>query len=351
MDVASALLREISAPVAPPVVPVALTGSAGLSRGDGCRSLDELLGEADSALYRAKTQSGNCAVAYRSEHRSRAAERLTMEAELQDVLAHQTMRLEFQPIVTLADGAVSAFEALARWRHPTRGEVPPAAFIPLAEETGLILTLGQQVFHLACRQLREWQQTGLLPPDGSVAINTSVTQLRDPAWLETVQAVIAETGVDPAGIKLEITEGILLEDLEYARNLFVKLQDLGVKIALDDFGTGHSSLNYLQHLAVDWIKIDRSFVHQLTSVSRKKRIVQSVLELSGKLGISVVAEGIELAPDYRWLRMMDCRFGQGYYISKPLPAAEATAFASQRMGPFRSESASRRINDAIPHTG
>jgi len=145
-----------------------------------------------------------------------------------------------------------------------------------------------------------------------------------------VQAVIVETGVDPTGIKLELTEGMLLNDLDLARSLFAKLHDIGVKIALDDFGTGHSSLNYLQHLAVDWIKIDRSFVHQLTDVTRKKRIVQSVLQLSSQLGINVVAEGIELERDYRWLRMMDCQFGQGYYISKPLAPAEATAFAGQR---------------------
>jgi diguanylate cyclase (GGDEF)-like protein len=330
VEVAATLLGEIHEPNAPPIVPVTLTGSSGIAIGDGHRSLEELLNEADAALYRSKTHSGGQVVVFQPEFQSRAAERLKLETELQAGLTSQAIRLEYQPIVSLSDGAVAGFEALARWNHPTRGEVPPSAFIPLAEETGLILSLGHQVLGIACRQLREWQELALLPPDGSVAVNVSVAQLHDPRWIESVRAIIAETGINPSGLKLEITEGILLQDVEHARKLLSDLQKTGVQIALDDFGTGYSSLSYLQHLALNWIKVDRSFVDQLSEVSRKSRIVQSVIDLAAKLGIDVVAEGIESARDYNWLRAMGCRYGQGYFISKSLAADDAAEFATSR---------------------
>jgi len=336
VDVANAFLSEIRDPFAPPVVPVSLGASAGLSFGDGQRSIDELLAEADAALFRAKTDTGGQAIVFRPEFRSRAAERLHLETELQTTLTSAAIRLEYQPIVALCDGSVAGFEALARWTHPTRGEVPPSAFIPLAEETGLILTLGHQVLELACCQLRQWQDLALLPSDGSVSVNVSAVQLGDPRWLESVRAVIGETGIDPAGLKLEITEGMLVRDIERARALLAEVHKLGVQIALDDFGTGYSSLSYLQNLPLNWIKVDRSFVDQLAEVSRKSRIVQSVIDLAAKLGMDVVAEGIESARDYNWLRVMGCRYGQGYFISKALRPDDAAEFAISRRVPSSS---------------
>ncbi|HUF48966.1 MAG TPA: EAL domain-containing protein [Vicinamibacterales bacterium] len=332
LEVAAGLLREVHEPFAPSVVPITITASAGISLGDGHRRIEELVGEADAALYRAKTEAGGHAILFQPELRSRAAERLRLETELQAGLTSEAIRIEYQPIVALSDGSVAGFEALARWNHPTRGEVPPSAFIPLAEETGLILSLGHQVLTMACRQLREWQALSILPPDGSLAVNVSAAQLHDPGWIDTVQAIIAETGVDPKGLKIEITEGMLVADLDRARELLGKLQQIGVQIALDDFGTGYSSLTYLQHLPLNWIKVDRSFVSELADVSRKSRIVQSVIDLASKLGIDVVAEGIESARDYNWLRVMGCRYGQGYFLSRSLPADEAVEFALSRRG-------------------
>jgi diguanylate cyclase (GGDEF)-like protein len=325
--VAADLLAEIGQPFAAPGLPMAVSASIGIAVGDGHRQLDDLLTEADAALYRAKTESGGHALAFRPEFRSRAVERLRLETELQDTVSNQAISLDFQPIVALHEGTLAGFEALARWRHPTRGDVPPSAFIPLAEETGLILSLGHQVLQLACRQLREWQENGVLPPGTCLSVNVSAVQLHDPRWVDTLQALIVETGVEPSGLKIEITEGMLLQDLDLARRLFEELQELGVQVALDDFGTGYSSLSYVQHLAIRWLKIDRSFIDQLADVSRKSRIVQSVLELARRLEIDVVAEGIELERDYSWLRLMGCRYGQGYYISRPLSAADAAAFA------------------------
>jgi diguanylate cyclase (GGDEF)-like protein len=330
VEVAGKLLHEIHEPYAPPVVPVTLTASAGVTLGTGHQPLDVLLNEADAALFRAKTLSGGQVVVFQPEFRSRAAERLSLESELHAGLSNAAIRLEYQPIVALADGSIAGFEALARWNHPTRGEVPPSAFIPLAEETGLILSLGHQVLAMACRQLREWQELALLPSDGSLSVNVSAVQLHDARWIEGVRAIIAETGIEPWGLKLEITEGMLLADLDRARELLGQLQGLGVQIALDDFGTGYSSLKYLQHLPLNWIKVDRSFVDQLADVSRKSRIVQSVIDLASTLGIDVVAEGIESARDYNWLRVMGCRFGQGYFISRSLPPEEAAEFALSR---------------------
>jgi diguanylate cyclase (GGDEF)-like protein len=330
LGVAAELLEEINQPFAAPEIPVTITGSIGITFGDATRTLDELLGEADAALYRAKTQSGGRALVFQAEFRSRAAERLRLETELQDTVSNQAISLDFQPIVTLENGTVAGFEALARWRHPTRGEVPPSAFIPLAEETGLILSLGHQVLQLACRQLREWQRNGVLSPGGCLSVNVSAAQLHDPRWIDTLHALITETGVDPAGLKIEITEGMLLQDLEHAGRLFTELRGFGVQVALDDFGTGYSSLSYLQHLAIDWIKIDRSFVDQLAEITRKSRIVQSVIDLARRLEIDVVAEGIETERDFNWLRIMGCRFGQGYFISRPLPAAAAADFARRQ---------------------
>ncbi len=332
-EVANALVKEIRDPFSPPVVPVSLNASAGLAFGDGQRAVDELLAEADAALFRAKTDGGGRAVVFKPEFRSRAAERLHLETELQTTLTNAAIRLEYQPIVALSDGSVVGFEALARWTHPTRGEVPPSAFIPLAEETGLILTLGHQVLELACRQLRQWQDLALLPTDGCVSVNVSAIQLGDARWLEGVRAVFDETGIDPAGLKLEITEGMLVRDIERARALLAEVHKLGVQIALDDFGTGYSSLSYLQNLPLNWIKVDRSFVDQLAEVSRKSRIVQSVIDLAAKLGIDVVAEGIESARDYNWLRVMGCRYGQGYFISKAMRPDEAAEFAVSRRVP------------------
>jgi EAL domain-containing protein (putative c-di-GMP-specific phosphodiesterase class I) len=186
------------------------------------------------------------------------------------------------------------------------------------------------VLQLACRQLREWQRNGVLSPGGCLSVNVSAAQLHDPRWIDTLHALITETGVDPAGLKIEITEGMLLQDLEHAGRLFTELRGFGVQVALDDFGTGYSSLSYLQHLAIDWIKIDRSFVDQLAEITRKSRIVQSVIDLARRLEIDVVAEGIETERDFNWLRIMGCRFGQGYFISRPLPAAAAADFARRQ---------------------
>jgi diguanylate cyclase (GGDEF)-like protein len=330
VEVGGRMLHEIHEPYAPPVVPVTLTASAGVAVGTGDQPIESLLNEADAALFRAKTLSGNQVVVFQPEFRSRAAERLSLESELHAGLSNAAIRLEYQPIVALADGSIAGFEALARWNHPTRGEVPPSAFIPLAEETGLILSLGHQVLAIACRQLREWQALALLPPDGTLSVNVSAVQLHDPHWIASVKDILAETRIEPRSLKLEITEGVLLEDVEYARNLLAQLQALGVEIALDDFGTGYSSLSYLQHLPLNWIKVDRSFVDQLAEVSRKSRIVQSVIDLAAQLGIDVVAEGIESARDYNWLRAMGCRYGQGYFISRSLSAEDAAEFALSR---------------------
>jgi EAL domain-containing protein (putative c-di-GMP-specific phosphodiesterase class I) len=260
-----------------------------------------------------------------------AVRRLQLEADLRDAMAQQQFFLHFQPIVTPRDGRVRGFEALLRWRHPVHGIVPPGEFIPVMEETGMIEAVGAWVLDAACRQLRDWQRT--YDPQLTMSVNVSAVQFTGEDLVDAVTRVLAETGIPPATLKLELTESAVMADAEHALAVFAALKALGVLVSLDDFGTGYSSLSYLRRLPIDTLKIDRSFVSKLDSFDDKRQIVEVVLMLARALGLDVVAEGVETEAELDLLRDMGSDLVQGYYYYRPLTpedAAQALAEQGQR---------------------
>ncbi|HYP01173.1 MAG TPA: EAL domain-containing protein, partial [Pyrinomonadaceae bacterium] len=239
--------------------------------------------------------------------------------------------LQYQPIVSLGTGSLRGFEALVRWQHPERGVIPPAKFIPIAEETGLILQIGKWVLDEACRQTSRWQK--LFPQDAplQISINLSGKQFLQPDLLEQVQEVLRETGLDPRSLKLEITETVVMENIETATRNLEQLRTLGVELSIDDFGTGYSSLSYLQRFPASTLKIDRSFVSRIAESDGSAEIVRTIMKLAQHLGMDVVAEGVETEQQSAQLRAMGCELGQGFYYSRPMDRDAAEALFLSRL--------------------
>jgi diguanylate cyclase (GGDEF)-like protein len=279
-----------------------------------------LLQEADMALYRAKEEGRGVYRFFALEMNQKLLERRALEADIVKALEQGQFRLHYQPQFDLADGQIVGAEALLRWHHPQRGEIPPDAFVPLAEETGLIWRLGEWVLREACRQ------TALWPDLRCMAVNVSPVQFRRPGFVEQVRHALQDAGLDPTRLEVEITEGVLLHETEETLRTLRRLRGLGVAIAMDDFGTGYSSLGYLQKFRFDKIKIDRSFVSGLQTDVHAAEIVRAVLRMSHALGIRVNAEGVEHEHQATMLREEGCEEGQGFLFSHPLPVAEFSAF-------------------------
>jgi EAL domain-containing protein (putative c-di-GMP-specific phosphodiesterase class I) len=251
--------------------------------------------------------------------------RLSLAAELRAAIAARELVLHYQPKVDLATGRVVGFEALIRWHHPRRGFLPPAQFVPLAEETGLIRKLTYLVLDEAVRQQHAWTKEGRARP---IAVNLSARNLYDPGFIEVFEGLLETWGVRPELIEFEITEGALVDDPDTARKVLSTLRERGSKIYIDDFGTGYSSLNYLVTLPVHALKIDRSFVHQMTTSKEAYSVVASVISMAHNLDLRVVAEGTETEKDVALLKELGCDEAQGYYFGKPAPAAEAERLIS-----------------------
>ena len=246
--------------------------------------------------------------------------RLEMESALHHAIARRELRVHYQPVVDLRDGDIVGFEALVRWRYRDRKLLAPGEFIPLAEETGLIVPIGALILEAACQQAKRW---GLLDRSRrlTVSVNLSGRQLADPGLPATVAEVLTATGLDPGNLCLEITESVLMADAESSMDAFRALKEIGVRLAVDDFGTGYSSLAYLKRFPVDELKIDRSFVGGLDRDPRDAAIVEAVIRLAGALGITAIAEGVEEAAQVARLRTLGCELGQGYFFARPAPAA------------------------------
>jgi diguanylate cyclase (GGDEF)-like protein len=312
--------RILTAIAARPVAPTNLNihASIGIAvPGEPREPADVLMRDADTALYVAKRAGGNQAQTFHQQLRDDLLARRQQETELREALAHQQFELHYQPIVNLRTGTVSSAEALIRWRHPQRGLVAPGPVVELAEQTGLIVPLGTWVLTEACRQVVRWNDEGI---HIAVSVNVSAHQLRGREFLDTLTRVVAETGVPPAQLTLELTESALAENS--ALELLRAIQRLGIRIALDDFGTGYSSLSYLQRHRFDLIKIDRSFTATLGRVPTAEGIVHCVIELAAVLDIQVVAEGVETSEQAEFLVSAGCALGQGYHYAKPVPVSE-----------------------------
>jgi EAL domain-containing protein (putative c-di-GMP-specific phosphodiesterase class I) len=263
---------------------------------------------------------------------ARAVERLELEGDLRLAIERDELRLFYQPLVSLQTGEVNEVEALLRWQHPRRGLLGPAEFIPLAEETGLILPIGRWVLAEACRQMRGWQRRRRGDQPLVLSVNLSPRQFQQAGLVEQVADVLRETGLDPGSLRLEITESRLMEDAPATVRTLDALKGLGVRLAVDDFGTGYSSLNYLSRFPVDTLKIDRSFVLALGEDDESSvAIVRAVATLGHALGMEVTAEGIETAEHLGYVRAVGCDHGQGYYFARPAPAEQIAPLLPGRL--------------------
>ena len=279
---------------------------------------DTLIKHADIAMYRAKEQGRGHWQFYASSMNAGTLERLELESELRHALERGQFHLEYQPQLDLASGAVVGMEALLRWQHPQLGRVPPASFIGLAEEMGLIIPIGDWVLRTACAQARAWQLAGHGPL--RLAVNLSARQFKQKNLLHAVAQVLADTGLDAAHLELELTESMVMHDVEQATTIMAKLKALGVQLSIDDFGTGYSSLAYLRHFPIDVLKIDKTFVSDITHSIDDAAIVRAIISLAHSLRLKVIAEGVETEQQLAFLRQHGCDQMQGYLFSRPLAA-------------------------------
>jgi EAL domain-containing protein (putative c-di-GMP-specific phosphodiesterase class I) len=305
---------------------VATSIGVGLGSG-GTKNAEELLREADTAMYRAKDQGGGYAVFDPAMH-GRAVYRLELENDLRRAIEENEFVVHYQPIVNLQTGAVWGLEALVRWEHPERGLLAPDEFVPVAEESGLVVPMGELVLEEACRRAVEWQRVSPHTPPLAMSVNLSGRQLRRPDLHEVIGRALAETELPASSLGLDITETVYIGALDANTAALDKLKALGIRISLDDFGSGYSSLSYLKRLPADILKIDKSFTRGLGVEVEDTAIVQTIVDLAHIMGMEVVAEGVEIEEQETLLREMGCDFAQGYHFSRPLSPEAASKLLS-----------------------
>jgi diguanylate cyclase (GGDEF)-like protein/PAS domain S-box-containing protein len=323
VDLAQRVIEAIDVPFDLTVDEAFINVNVGISFAlDGLGTAESLISDADVAMFRAKEKGGSQLEIFDSDMRAWINSRRKTENALRHGLERDEFELHYQPIISLADGTIKGFEALIRWNRPHLGMVPPMEFIPVAEETGLIIPLGEWILDDACRQIAAWQ--GMRNGDPlTVSVNLSGRQLAQRDIAGRVDAALSSAGADPKGLVIEITETVLLDDVDSAVRTLDALREIGVKLSIDDFGTGYSSLTYLRRFPIDIVKIDRSFVNQLGTDSRDASIVEMVITLAQGLELDCVAEGVETKEQLASLRRLECSYAQGYFFAKPQPVAEA----------------------------
>ncbi len=320
-QVARKALAAIGEPVAIESRHYQVTGSIGISRyPDDGSDAATLLKNADAAMYLAKDRGKDNDQFYTAQLAAQSAQQFALETDLRAAVQRDELQLHYQPKVRMGDGALVGMEALLRWLHPQRGLLAPGAFITLAEDSGLIVPIGQWVLRAACRQVRAWRDAGLQVP--RCAINLSARQFVNDTLVDEVGDALAEQGLEPAALEVEITESVLMSDPQRANRTLQGLHALGVHIAIDDFGTGYSSLAYLKRFPAQTVKIDRSFVKGLPQDRDDAAITQAVIAMAHSLGLDVVAEGVETQAQLDFLRQLGCDEAQGYFIGRPMPAAQ-----------------------------
>jgi diguanylate cyclase (GGDEF)-like protein len=300
---------------------------------DASETAEDVLKHADMAMYRAKHDGRNAIRFYNPQMHKSAQRRLTLEQELRNAIDRLELRLYFQPQFDLLSGRPSGAEVLMRWQHPARGVIGPLDLIALAEESRLILPIGEWVIEQTAMRVHGWEQCGLLTDIRSVSVNLSPVQFRHPQLVATISQILAQCRVDPGRIGLELTESIVMEDLKGTLQRMRQLKDAGVRLSLDDFGTGYSSLAYLRQLPLDELKIGRCFIRSIVHNQQDAAIVEAIVNLAEHLNLDAVAEGIETADQLSFLQRIDCRFGQGFYLQKPIDADEFDAYIRSESGP------------------
>ena len=305
-----------------------ITTSIGISFApkDG-KNTQTLIKNVDAAMYAAKGMGKNTYCFYDEAINNRLMERIEIQSELRNAIDRQEFIVYYQAQIDLESSRIVGFEALIRWNHPTRGLVPPMEFITLAEETGLIVPIGRIVLLSACRQLKEWEDQGY--HDITMAVNLSARQFKDADIVKLVHEVVEETGINPSALELEITESIALDDINYSIETIEKLNEIGVSFSLDDFGTGYSSLNYLKHLPVSNLKIDKSFLDKVMVNKNDQTIVSTIITLAQALNLVVIAEGVENSEQAEFLKEAHCDKAQGFLYSRPLPTGEASILLTE----------------------
>ena len=316
-------LDALSTPISAGDGEVFITASIGIACTSArVREATPLLSNADAAMYQAKGRGGGTVEVFGEVMRMRVLDRMNTEHSLHRALERRELRLFYQPVVEIKGARAVGVEALLRWEHPEQGLVPPSRFIPVAEESGLIIPIGAWVLREACHQLCMWRADSFGAPRGAVEVNLSARQIDHPEIVSTVARILDETGLPPANLTLEITESALMNDASSALRVLRALKELGVTLAIDDFGTGYSSLSHLQRFPLDILKIDKSFVDELGIDRGGAEIVAAVVKLAHALGLQVIAEGVETERQLDVLLDLDCDFAQGYLFSRPVPAHE-----------------------------
>lgn len=336
--VAERIQRALETPVPVDNQEIFITSSIGVALGGAdYRAAEDLLRDADTAMYRAKSQGRARYEVFNTGMHQQVVVLMQLENDLRRAVERQELFLHYQPIISLRTFRLVGFEALLRWQHPVRGEIPPGTFIPVAEETELIRPLERWTMRAACRQMCQWQSQFPLAEPLTMHVNLSSKHF-DGNLIGEIQTVLAETGLNPNRLNLEITESMLMENAELAVSLLNQLKQLGVKLSIDDFGTGYSSLSYLHRFPIDTLKVDRSFVNKLDQDAEQLAIVRTIMTLAWNLGIEVIAEGVETTKQLAQLIALQCEYGQGFHFSEPLAveAIEALLMAgeSQMHGRF-----------------
>jgi len=295
------------------------TASIGLAfSGSGYSAAEDMLGDANTAMARAKLLGKARYEMCDPSMHATAAGRLKLETDLRLATEQEEFRVHYQPIVSIRDGHIIGFEALARWQRPNFGLVMPSGFISAAEDTGLILWIGNWILREACRQVHEWNSQFPCMPTFTIAVNISAKQFAQPDLVSQIAQILSDSGLAPESLRLELTESVTMRDEERTTRILSELRALGVRLCIDDFGTGYSSLSYLRRFALDILKIDRSFVSEMLNSSESREIVKTIMSLGNNLGMEVVAEGVETAEQVSLLRSLGCEYAQGYFFSKPL---------------------------------
>ncbi|MBT9313528.1 EAL domain-containing protein [Leptothoe kymatousa TAU-MAC 1615] len=288
-----------------------------------------LLQDAYHALGKAKNKGRNSQAIFQEDMRTHSVSQFQLEMDLRDAGEDQQFQLYYQPILDLNIGKIAGFEALIRWQHPNRGLVPPIEFIEIAEDTGMILAMGEWILKEACSQVQQWQQQFPQQPPLFIGVNLSSRQFLQPNLATTIANIVHHYRLDPRGLKLELTESVAMNDVDSAIQQLTYLKDEGLHISLDDFGTGYSSLSYLHRLPIDSLKIDKSFVDRMETNQENENIVGTIVTLAQRLNLDIVAEGVETIDQARLLKGLQCQYAQGYYFSKPVPRNQATKLLSQ----------------------